>query len=305
MARLPSSIPGVVDVVTVRGRDAARGARPDLLIEIPHGATRTADFDAMRRQLRGPFPADLVDFFHANTDAGAPELGLRLAALWTTARPRDAVALVLARIPRTFVDMNRVLDASPAALAEGKVTPGLPPYVEDAGDRALLTALHARYADAARAAFDHTLPTGKVLLLHTYAPRSVDVQVDAGIGAALRAAWSAEHRERWPLRPPIDLIGRDKDGARITDAAVLDALRTAFAALAFEVGDSATYPLHPSTAAWTIATAQPARVACVEVRRDLLTAEWLPFAEMRVDRARVDRIASALLIALTRDGGAL
>jgi hypothetical protein len=67
-----SSIPEILDVISVRG--PAASSAPDLLIEIPHGATRTADFQTLANQLRSPLPADLVDFFHVNTDTGAPEL---------------------------------------------------------------------------------------------------------------------------------------------------------------------------------------------------------------------------------------
>ena len=53
---------------------------PDLLVEIPHGATRAAHFDALASELVGPFPDDLRDFFFVNTDVGAPEVGGALAA---------------------------------------------------------------------------------------------------------------------------------------------------------------------------------------------------------------------------------
>ena len=51
------SIPDVVDVTVVRGA-AAAAAAPSLLIEIPHGATRTAEYDHYARQLTSPLPPE-------------------------------------------------------------------------------------------------------------------------------------------------------------------------------------------------------------------------------------------------------
>ncbi|MCC7110979.1 MAG: hypothetical protein IT382_16925, partial [Deltaproteobacteria bacterium] len=70
---LPGSIEGVVDVQQVRGARARPGAAADLLLEVPHGATRAHHFAALKGQLKGPFPDDLLDFFFVNTDVGAPE----------------------------------------------------------------------------------------------------------------------------------------------------------------------------------------------------------------------------------------
>ena len=62
-------------VLVLRGVRARHDGAADLLVEIPHGATRTDDFRSLEKQLTSPLPDSLVDFFHVNTDAGAPELG--------------------------------------------------------------------------------------------------------------------------------------------------------------------------------------------------------------------------------------
>ena len=72
------SLPDVVDVEVIRGERASPDTL-DLVIEIPHGATRTSDYARYADQLTSPLPKDLVDFFHVNTDAGAPELGIAVA----------------------------------------------------------------------------------------------------------------------------------------------------------------------------------------------------------------------------------
>ncbi|MEI6129601.1 MAG: hypothetical protein WCR59_06000 [Planctomycetota bacterium] len=69
-----ASIAEVVEVIEIRGTHAAN-APPQLLIEVPHGATRTEHFTTLAGWLHGDYPADLIDFFHVNTDVGAPELG--------------------------------------------------------------------------------------------------------------------------------------------------------------------------------------------------------------------------------------
>ena len=42
-----STIPGVCEVVHVRGPKAPAGTEPDVLVEVPHGATRAANFAAL------------------------------------------------------------------------------------------------------------------------------------------------------------------------------------------------------------------------------------------------------------------
>ena len=286
---IPSSIPGVVDVIVVRP-DVPVG-RP-LLVELPHGATRTAEYDALAARLRGPFPSGLVDFFHVNTDAGTPELGAAIAAAW----PGGAV-VVRSCIPRTFIDCNRVIGSSAEAFKAGKVTPGVPPYVRDTADLALLHDLHRAYIAAADEAYEAVCGAdGAALLLHSYAPRSVGVEVDDDIVASLRRAYEPDVEPTWPLRPPLDLIAVAPDGTRAVDIRVLHALRAGLAPL--HVGDSETYPFAPVTQAHVYATRYPGQTVCLEVRRDLLADPFTPFAQMRISAEQVARLTGPIVAGL-------
>src|SRR5262245_51757336 len=100
----PASIPGALDVALVRGPHAAPDAPLDLVIEVPHGATATADFTALAAQLTSPLPDDLVAFFHVNTDAGAPELAMAIAERFVADEPARTASVLRCRIPRTFID---------------------------------------------------------------------------------------------------------------------------------------------------------------------------------------------------------
>ncbi len=293
-----TSIPGVLDALVLRGERAGTGAVPDLLIEVPHGATRSADFTALETELHSPLPAGLIDFFHVNTDAGAPELGEAVARRLVATRPELTVALLCCRIPRTFIDCNRQIDAAPEDFKAGKVTPGLMPWITAPEDRVLLRARYQRYVDAVRAASAALAPSGAMLLLHSYAPRSVDVEVDLDIVTSLRRAYQPEIEPTWPLRPALDVIARAVDGTSHAPAAVVQALVQALAADGLEVADSATYPLHPSTLAWEHVLRRPGRVLCLEVRRDLLAAPFQPFVQMHIGAAEVARLAGPLATAL-------
>lgn len=280
------SVPEVLEATLV-----GSGA-PDLVIEVPHGATRTADYTSLAARLTSPLPDDLVDFFHVNTDAGAPELALAIANLIAPAR---TVAVLRCLVPRTFIDCNRRLDASPEDFRAGKVTPGLMPWITTAGDRALLRGLYDRYTEAVRAAL---APGAALLLLHSYAPRSVDVEVDADIVTNLRRAYQPDVEPTWPLRPELDVIARAPDGTDHAPPGVVATLRAQLAEVT--VGESATYPLHPSTLAYHHVIDRPGRAVCIEVRRDLLAVPFEPFAQMRIGAAKVDRIARALAGAVQR-----
>jgi len=288
-------IPGILDVEIVRGSNA-RDAVPELVIEIPHGATHTADFTALASRLTSPMPDALVDFFHVNTDAGAPELALATAQRFVALEPARAVTILRCRIPRTFIDCNRRIDAAPAEFKAGKVTPGLMPWITSAEDRALLREAYDAYVGAVRDAVARLPASGALLLLHSYAPRSVDVEVDANIVTNLRRAYEPEVASTWPLRPELDVIARDAEGTNHAPVAVVDVLRRELPGVT--IADSATYPLHPSTLAWDHVMARPGRALCLEVRRDLLADPFEPFAQMRIAAAKVDRLAGPLATAL-------
>ena len=294
----PSSIPGILDVTLARG--ARADAALDLVIEVPHGATRTADFTALAARLTSPLPDGLVDFFHVNTDAGAPELALAIAERFVVDEPTRSAAVLRCRIPRTFIDCNRRIDASPGDFQAGKVTPGVMPWITTAEDRTLLRAAYDRYVAAVRETCARLAGDGALLLLHSYAPRTVDVEVDLQIVQNLRRAYQPDREPSWPLRPEVDVIGRELDGTNRAPAAVVEALRAALAGSGIAVADSATYPLHPSTLAWDHVMAHPGRALCVEVRRDLLAEPFAPFAQMQIGTAKLERLVAPFVHALRR-----
>jgi len=282
-----SSIPGVADT------HLFGTGTPDLLIEIPHGATDTTDFTSLQAQLTSTLPEGLVDFFHVNTDVGAPELALAIAE--NLEGMGRTVAIVRCRVPRTFIDCNRRMDASPSDFKAGRVTPGLMPWITTDEDRALLRSLYDQYSAVVAAVGADT-----ILMLHSYAPRDVDVEVDGNIVAKLRHAYQPEVEPTWPLRPELDIISRALDGTNYAPADVATALRENLAAIGSTVADGATYPLHPSTMAWDHVMARPGRALCVEVRRDLLADPFTPFAQMTIGAAKVARLARPFASALRR-----
>lgn len=293
------SVPTILDVDVIRGARATEEAPLDLVFEIPHGATRTEDFTALATRLTSPLPDGLVDFFHVNTDAGAPELAVATARRFVEAEPTRSVAILRCRIPRTFIDCNRRVDASPEDFKAGKVSPGLMPWITEPADRLLLRAAYDRYVAAVRDAMAQLASDGAIVLLHTYAPRTVDVEVDLQIVRSLHLAYQPETVERWPLRPELDVIGKGLDGTSYAPAAIVDGLRDALGT-ELTVADSATYPLHSSTMAWDHVMAHPGRTLCLEVRRDLLADPFEPFAQMKISDAKVERIAVPLATALRR-----
>jgi len=292
------SIPGIVDARLFRGEHAKASQGPDLLIEIPHGATRTEDFRMVERRLTSLLPQSLADFFHVNTDAGAPELAEAVARRFVTLEPERVVLVLRCRIPRTFIDCNRRIDASPEDFKAGGVTPGLMPWITTPEDRELLVALHEGYVGVVRAASHGLAPDGAMVMLHSYAPRSVDVEVDLQIVESLHRAYQPEVEMSFPLRPEIDVISRATDGASHAPASVVDTLSRGFAALGITVADSATYPLHPSTLAWEHVMRHPGRALCLDVRRDLLADPFDPFVEMSIGPAKVARLCEPLVSAL-------
>jgi hypothetical protein len=66
-----ASIPEIVDVEVLRGRDAGHDDVPAFLVEVPHGADERRHYDRLRSRLQGALPDELHAFFHINTDVGA------------------------------------------------------------------------------------------------------------------------------------------------------------------------------------------------------------------------------------------
>jgi predicted N-formylglutamate amidohydrolase len=294
------SVPGVCAVELLCGAAAAEAAPPDLLLEVAHGATRTEHYDALRAQLVGSYDAALREFFCVNTDVGAPELARAVAARVVALQPRRSVLLVQCLLPRTFVDCNRRIDAAtqPAASAPGAMTPGLPPWVQDERDRRLLLQRYQAYRDVVTAAFARVCPRGLALCVHTYAPRSVDVPVDADVVRHLHQAYAADRVGSWPLRAAVDLITHDPDGRELACAPLARTAAREFAAAGFDVVNNGAYSLHPVTLAHAFAEQYPGRTLCLEVRRDLLVPEFVPFVPLATATAKVERAATPLASAV-------
>jgi predicted N-formylglutamate amidohydrolase len=293
------SLQGVCDVTVVRG---ARGGDPArLLFEVAHGATRAADYDRLLSELRGTFPADLRDFFFVNTDVGAPEVAQRAAELAVAAQPELTALVIRCRIPRTFIDCNRLIDVSTPAQgsAAGEMTPGLHAWVRDPADRALLFERYSAYRARVERACDEICGRGgQAVMVHSYAPRSVDVAVDENIVASLRAAYAPERLSSWPLRAPVDLIVDTEEGERLADPEVVARAEAGFSAAGFAVERNGAYSLHPATLAHLIAKRHRGRTLCLELRRDLLVDEFTPFQEMFAKPDKVERLAAPLAAAL-------
>jgi len=300
MERSASTISAVCETTTVRGAQA-RG-RPDLFLEVPHGATRAADYDALRAELVGQFPDDLRDFYFVNTDVGAPELALCVAELVVAADPTRACVVVRCLVPRTFVDCNRDIDAATVACASrpGEMTPGLHGWVRDPRDRALLLERYAAYRAHVSALYEEVCGSGgRALMVHSYAPRSVDVAVDDHVVKSLRAAYAPDRVGTWPLRASVDLIVDTPEGERLADPELVESAQREFTSAGFDVALNAAYALHPVSLAHVFARAHPQRTLCLELRRDLLVREFTPFAEMPTDPARIERVAAPLSRALS------
>jgi hypothetical protein len=286
----------------VRGARAAAGDPPDLLFEVPHGATLARHFDELRAELRGDYDATLREFFFVNTDVGAPELALAVARRFVAERPSGSALVVRCLLPRTFVDCNRDIDrgTAPAASKPGELTPGLPPWIVDAGDRELLLDRYFAYRDVVTAACAEVSGRGGLTVCtHTYAPRSIEVAVDGDIVQSLRAAYAPDRIGRWALRPEVDLIVRDPDGRLLAAPHLIEHAERELSAAGIEVKQNGTYVLHPSTLAHSLAERYPGRTLCLEVRRDLLV-DFVPFVELIPRPADVERIAAPLCAALLR-----
>jgi predicted N-formylglutamate amidohydrolase len=295
------SVPDVCDVAFVRGCSAPRDAQPDLLLEVAHGATRERDYDALRQALHGSYPDDLKQFFFVNTDVGAPELAEAVARDVVRRCPTRSVVIVRCLVPRTFLDCNRRIerDAVAKASAKGEMTPGLQPWVQDPRDRELLLDRYFAYRAVVTAAFAAVeAAAGQSLFVHTYAPRSIDVAFDGDIVRNLRAAYAPERLVAYALRPEVDLITHDPDGRLLASPALAEGTANAYAAAGFQVARNATYALHPVTLAHHFAAQRPDATLCLELRRDLLVAEFMPFVPLHVEAAKLQRAALPLAAAV-------
>ena len=198
----------------------------------------------------------------------------------------------------TGVPSRTARDTAAKASAAGEMTPGLQPWVQHPHDRELLLAKYFAYRDTVAAAFAAVEASGTTLFVHTYAPRSIDVAVDANVVAALRAAYAPDRITTFPLRPDVDLITHDPEGRLLASPALAKRAEAEFAAAGFAVAHNATYPLHPVTLAHSFAAQRPSSTLCLELRRDLLLERFVPFVELVPEPGRVARAAAPLANAL-------
>ena len=305
MSHALQSIAKVCHIEFLRGAEADPLAKPDLFLEVPHGATLARHFDDLRAELQGDYDDGLRDFFFVNTDVGAPELAMAIARGVVEAHPARTAAVVRCLLPRTFVDCNRIIDRDSVARSSppGEMTAGLPPWVTNPSDRDLLLDRYFAYREVIDAGFAMACGggadgQGRALCVHTYAPRSLDVAVDEDIATALHAAYAPGRVETWPLRAEIDLITHDPDGRQLADDALAVRSQREFEASGFQVVRNSTYTLHPSTVAFAFSELYPNKTLCFEVRRDLLLDAFVPFVELQTNSAKVARAAQALIRAI-------
>lgn len=292
-----TTIAGVCEVAwTPPLPDAGPHGEPSLLIEIPHGATRTSDYVGLRLRLAGALPQDLEHFFYVNTDIGAPECAERIAGQLAAAG--HGVLILRCCVPRTFIDCNRVVAGVPGAMIDG-MTPARASYIREPLDAALLEDLHARYHALVDRAYARVCGRGGLALqLHSYAPRSIGVdRVDDDIVAALHAAYEPTLYATWPERPAVDLICAGPEGL-LADPALIADLRARYAAIDVAAEENATYRLHPATMGYQYARRYPARVLCVELNRGLLADPFVPFGESPISPTSVARMSQPIVDAL-------
>lgn len=285
------SIPGICEITRHGDFVSGRG----FLIELPHGATRGVHFEALRGRLRDDYPDDLEQFFFVNTDVGGPECADEIAR--RLARRGHGVLVVRCLLPRTFVDCNRVVGNG--LRGEG-MTPPVPWFVKDEVDIALLLSMYDRYQALARRCYQSVCGAGgRGLILHTYAPRSVDIdRIDDDIVLRLREAYEPGRFERWPLRPAVDIISENTAGRLLAAEISVETLEREYAAIDIAAALNATYRLHPETQGFVHSERHPGQLLCIEIRRDLLAEPFDPFREMHIAPANVARMCGPIVTAL-------
>jgi hypothetical protein len=318
------SIPDVLEIWDVAGPEAARDKIPDVLIELPHGATKAMHLDRAKAHARH-YPGDRFDkFFFANTDQGSSEYGLHLAeclcnpawfqqqqkhfsaAFVKMLQERAAgmrVLIVRALLPRTLVDVNRVWELG-MDFQSANLTGVVGAYIKEEDE---INFFHDRYSQY-QATVDraHALICkngGTVFNLHTYAPISVGVPKDADIVDVLEAAYQPENYPKFPKRPEVQLISATPTGEMLAPEPLCSELMTHFTEAGFQIKQNDPFNLHPAAACSRRAAQYPGQVVVIEVSRKLLASPFNPFIEMHIDPVKVDRvvkpIALAFLTALT------
>lgn len=298
MQELPMSVEGVCNTGIVAGVEADPSATPDLLIEVPHGATRLLHYESLRGLLKGTYDEDLTKFFYVNTDVGAPEAAVAVARGLLARQPELKIRILRSLVPRTFVDCNRLPGSN--GDGEANVTPHVPHYVSDPADVATVTAYHQSYVDQAERAYAEVCGNGGYgLILHTYAPRTVELgRIDGDVVERLAEAWLPKNRRKWRKRPDVDLITATADGDSLAPAELVEDVKRRYAAIQFEVGENATYQLHPQTLGMQWSAQHPGQILCVEFNRQRLVKKWTPLEPLEVMPKRVAKMAEPLILAM-------
>ena len=264
---------------------------PKLFIELPHGAVHREEYTRFADKIPN-LPQDLIEFFFVNTDIGTPELGRAIANVL-----QDSMGIIILRskIPRTFIDCNRMLSLSEEEYRAGKVTPAIPSYVA-ASEQTWLIECHKRYSEKAMELYDQVCGAGGfALMLHSYAPKSVGIDIiEADIVERLHWAYEPEIYKTWPVRPEIDIIAKTKDNVFLCNQERMFQIKHLFEKEGFHVGISETYPMHPATTAYLYAQKYPSQTLCIEVRRDILMQEFIPFRELICNSTNIDLLAHCI-----------
>lgn len=300
MSVKPKSIEGVITVHRIEGQLADSESIPLLIIELPHGATRTEHYMNMAKEIKGDLVQDLIHFFYVNTDVASPELAFALAELVVQSFPKHVVLILQSLIPRTLIDCNRILTDDQSLYKKGKVTPGIPTYIRNSADKKWLIERHQLYQNEVSKGIDYCCGNGgRALFLHTYAPKSVGIeQVDDDIVNQLHWAYSPEVYERWPFRPQVDFITQPPNDEILCDTKWHSASDLFLKTANFIPGTGESYPLHPVTTAYHHSKKYPGQTLCLEFRRDLLVKDFTPFEEMKACPEKIRRAAIPLRDAL-------
>jgi len=297
MREQPTSVADVCNTGVVSGAKADPQAAPDLLIEVPHGATRLLHYESLRGLLKGDYPDDLIKFFYVNTDVGAPETAVVIARGLLARQPELKIRILRSLVPRTFIDCNRMPGNGDG---QGKVTPRVPHYVTHPVDIDTVTAYHQSYVAQAERAYAEVCGNGgQALILHTYAPRSVEIgQADGNIVEQLSEAWLPKNRRKWPKRPDVDLITTTPEGEALASQDLVEDVRRRYKSIKIDVAENDTYNLHPDTLGQRWSREYPGRVLCVELNRQRLVRKWTPLEPLEVMPRRVEKMAEPLIAAV-------